>query len=67
MIYALHDAAAASLLPARAWARAASTLLRATPGPEALTWGTRAVVAWADVANDVQDPPRRGGGAAGNG
>ena len=56
MIYALHDAAAASLLPARAWARAASTLLRATPGPEALTWGTRAVVAWADVANDVLRP-----------
>ena len=56
MIYALHDAAAASLLPARAWARAASTLLRAAPGPEALTWGTRAVVAWADVANDVLRP-----------
>ena len=56
MIYALHDAAAASLLPARAWARAASTLLRATPGPEALTWGSRAVVAWADVANDVLRP-----------
>jgi poly(3-hydroxybutyrate) depolymerase len=56
MIYALHDAAAASLLPARAWARAASTLLRAVPGPEALTWGTRSVVAWADVANDVLRP-----------
>ncbi len=56
MIYALHDAAAASLLPARAWARAASTLLRAVPGPDALTWGTRSVVAWADVANDVLRP-----------
>lgn len=56
MIYAFHDAAAASLLPARAWARAASTLLRAAPGPDALTWGTRAVVAWADVANDVLRP-----------
>jgi len=56
MIYALHDAAAASLLPARAWAQAASTLLRAAPGPDALTWGTRAVVAWADVANDVLRP-----------
>ncbi len=56
MIYTLHDAAAASLLPARAWARAASTLLRAAPGPEALTWGTRAVSAWADVANDVLRP-----------
>lgn len=56
MIYALHDAAAASLLPARAWARAASTLLRAVPGPDALTWGTRAAVAWADVANDVLRP-----------
>ena len=56
MIYALHDAATASLLPARAWARAASTLLRAAPGPDALTWGTRAVSAWADVANDVLRP-----------
>ena len=56
MIYAFHDAAAASLLPARAWARAASTMLRATPGPDAFTWGTRAAVAWADVANDVLRP-----------
>ena len=56
MMYALHDAAAASLLPVRAWAQAASTLLRATPGPDVLTWGARAAVAWADVANDVLRP-----------
>jgi len=57
MIYAFHDAAAAALLPARAWARAASTMLRAAPpGPDAFTWGTRAAVAWADVANDVLRP-----------
>jgi poly(3-hydroxybutyrate) depolymerase len=56
MIYAFHDAAAAALLPARAWARAASTILRGAQGPEALTWGTRAAVAWADVANDVLRP-----------
>ena len=56
MIYALHDAAAASLLPARAWARAASTILRGAPGPDLLTWGSRAAVAWADVANDVLRP-----------
>ncbi len=56
MIYALHDAAAAALLPARAWARAASSMLRETPGPDVLTWGTRAAVAWADVAHDVLRP-----------
>ena len=56
MLYALHDAAAAALLPARAWARAASTFLRAVPGPDALTWSTRAAVAWADVAHDVLRP-----------
>ena len=56
MLYALHDAAAAAMLPARAWARAASTMLRNTPGPDAFTWGTRAAVAWADVAHDVLRP-----------
>lgn len=56
MLYTLHDAAAASILPARAWARAASTMLRAAPGPEMLTWGNRAAVAWADVAHDVLRP-----------
>ncbi|MBC7801441.1 MAG: polyhydroxyalkanoate depolymerase [Gemmatimonadaceae bacterium] len=56
MLYALHDAAAASIVPARAWARAASAMLRLTPGPDVLTWGTRAAVAWADVAHDVLRP-----------
>jgi len=56
MIYAFHDAAAAALLPARVWARAASTILRDAPGPEQFTWGTRAAVAWADVVHDVLRP-----------
>ena len=56
MLYVLHDAAAAALLPARAWAQAASSVLRGAPGPDVLTWGTRAAVAWADVAHDVLRP-----------
>lgn len=56
MLYAMHDAAAAAMVPARAWAQAASALLRGAQGPQALTWGARAAVAWADVAHDVLRP-----------
>ena len=56
MLYALYDATAAAMFPARMWARTASTLLRGAPGPDFLTWGTRAAVAWADVADDVLRP-----------
>jgi len=56
MLYLLHDAAAAAIFPVRAWAQAASSIMRATPGPEVLTLGARSVVAWADVANDVLRP-----------
>jgi len=56
MLYLLHDAAAAAILPVRAWAQAASAVMRATPGPDMLTVGARSVVAWADVANDVLRP-----------
>ena len=56
MLYLLHDAAAAAIVPVRAWAQAASAVMRATPGPEMLTVGARSMVAWADVANDVLRP-----------
>ena len=56
MLYLLHDAAAAAIFPIRAWAHAASSIMRATPGPDILTLGTRSMVAWADVANDVLRP-----------
>ena len=56
MLYALYDATAAAMFPARMWARTASTLLRGSPGPDYLTWGSRAAVAWADVADDVLRP-----------
>ena len=61
MLYALHDAAAAALFPARMWARTASTLLRGpllggNGGPDFMTWPARAAVAWADVADDVLRP-----------
>jgi poly(3-hydroxybutyrate) depolymerase len=56
MLYALHDAAAASLIPARMWARTASTMLRGQTGPDFMTWPARAAVAWADVADDVLRP-----------
>ena len=56
MLYLLHDAAAAAILPVRAWAQAASAVMRATPGPDMLTVGARSMVAWADVANDVLRP-----------
>ena len=56
MLYALHDATAAALLPARFWARQASTLMRGQTGPDCLTWPARAAVAWADVADDVLRP-----------
>ena len=56
MLYALHDAAAAAMVPARMWAQAASSMLRNNPGPDTLTWPTRAAVAWADVAHDLLRP-----------
>ena len=60
MLYSMYDSTAAALYPARLWARAASTLLRSLPGidamPEAMTWPTRAVIAWADVADSVLRP-----------
>ena len=56
MLYLLHDAAAAAIIPVRAWAQAASAVMRATPGPDMLTVGARSMVAWADVANDVLRP-----------
>src|SRR4051794_4040715 len=56
MLYAMHDAASAALIPARMWARAASTALRTPHGPDYLTWPTRAAIAFADVADDVLRP-----------
>ena len=56
MLYTMHDAATAALMPARMWARAASTALRAPAGPEMLTWPNRFAAAWADVADDVLRP-----------
>jgi poly(3-hydroxybutyrate) depolymerase len=56
MLYAMHDAFAAAMLPARMWARTASTMLRGQAGPDYLTWPARAAVAWADVADDVLRP-----------
>ena len=56
MLYLLHDAAAAAIVPVRAWAQAASAVMRATPGPDMLTVGARSMEAWADVANDVLRP-----------
>ncbi|MBV8915574.1 MAG: polyhydroxyalkanoate depolymerase [Acetobacteraceae bacterium] len=56
MLYAMHDAASAALFPARMWAKAASTALRSSPGPDYLTWPSRAAVAFADVADDVLRP-----------
>jgi poly(3-hydroxybutyrate) depolymerase len=56
MLYAMYDAAAAAMLPARMWARTASTMLRGQTGPDYLTWASKAAVAWADVADDVLRP-----------
>ncbi len=56
MLYALHDAVYAAMLPARVFARSASALMRDMPGPEAMTWPARAAVAWSDVAHDVLRP-----------
>ena len=56
MLYPMHDAAAAALTPIRWWARAASSVLRHQVGPDYLAWPARAVVAWADVADDVLRP-----------
>ena len=56
MLYTMYDATAAAMVPARMWARSASTFLRGHSGPDYLTWPTRAAVAWADVADDVLRP-----------
>ena len=56
MLYALHDAAYAAMLPARMFARSASALMRDVPGPEMLTWPARAIVAWSDVTHDLLRP-----------
>ena len=56
MLYAMYDATAAAMYPARMWARSASTLLRGQAGPDYMTWPARAAVAWADVADDVLRP-----------
>ncbi len=56
MFYAMHDAVAAAMAPARLFARTASTMLRHQPGPDYLMWPARAAVAWADVAEDVLRP-----------
>ena len=56
MLYALHDAAYAAMLPARMFARTASALMRDVPGPEMLTWPARAIVAWSDVTHDLLRP-----------
>ena len=56
MLYALHDAAHAAMLPARLFARTASALMRDMPGPDMMTWSTRAAVAWSDVTHDLLRP-----------
>ena len=56
MIYAMHDAVSAALLPARIWARAASVALRMPGAPEYLGWPGRAVGAWAEVTDDILRP-----------
>jgi len=56
MLYALRDAAAASMVPATMWAQATSNALRGQTGPDVLTWPSRATVAWADVAHDLLRP-----------
>lgn len=56
MLYAFHDAVAAAMLPARMWAQAATTALRMPGTPEALSWPSRAAIAWAEVTDDVLRP-----------
>src|ERR1700712_1199973 len=56
MLYTMYDAAAAAMFPARMMARMASVALRSPAGPDYLTWPSRAIVAWADVAGDVWRP-----------
>ena len=57
MLYTLHDASAAALLPARMWAQAASGALRtACWMPPHLASAARASAAWADVAEGVLRP-----------
>ena len=56
MLYALHDAASAALLPARLWAQAATKALRMPGIPDYLTWSSRAAIAWAEVTDDVLRP-----------
>ncbi len=56
MLYALHDAMYAAMLPARVFARSASAVMRDMPGPDSLTWPARAAVAWSDVTHDLLRP-----------
>lgn len=56
MLYALHDAASAAMLPARMWAQAATSALRTHQGPAYMTWPARAAIAWAEVTDDVLRP-----------
>jgi len=57
MLYAMHDAVTAALLPARMWAQATSAVMRLPGGgPEYLTWPARATGAWAEVMSDVLRP-----------
>lgn len=56
MLYAMHDAVSAAMLPARMWAQAASTVLKMPGGPENLSWPSRAAIAWAEVTDDVLRP-----------
>ena len=56
MLYALRDASAAALVPARMWAQAASGLLRNPMLPPCMDWGARAGAAFADVTEGVIRP-----------
>lgn len=56
MLYALHDAIYAAMLPARVFAQSASAIMRDLPGPDSLTWPARAAVAWSDVTHDLLRP-----------
>ena len=56
MLYAMHDATSAALVPARLWARTASAMLRFPGMPDYLSWPSRATAAWAEVTDDVMRP-----------
>ena len=56
MLYTMHDAVSAAMLPARMWAQAAATALRVPGGPGYMSWPGRAAAAWAEVTDDVLRP-----------